>query len=149
MWSPIHLQTSNTLMVLSISRIGDVTESPVRVLTHGRNQMDFSTFLGGLGIGSLLATFIKADFDNKQMLGKRAFEEKRDAYISYLQIAASSQTMPSEEALWARTAAIERISLCGSSEVIRLLGIVSNSPPNSPRDAIHDLIKAMRADMSF
>lgn len=111
--------------------------------------MDILTFLGGLGVGSVLTTWVKAHLDNKQMLSKRAFEEKRDAYVSYLNVVASSQTMPQKEALWARTAAIERINLCGSPEVVRLLEIASNTPPNSPRDDVNKLIQAMREDLSL
>ena len=111
--------------------------------------MDILTFLGGIGVGSILTTLVKAYLENKQMLSKRAFEEKRDAYVSYLNIAATSQTMPAKEALWARTAAIERINLCGSSEVVRLLEVVSKTPPGSPRDPINQLIQAMRQDLSL
>jgi len=111
--------------------------------------MEISTLVGGLGIGGVLATFVRSYLDNRQMLAKRIFEEKRDAYISYLNISNASQTMPKDEALWARTAAIERIHLCGSPDVVRLLDIVSNTPPNSPRDTINQLIHAMRADLSF
>jgi len=111
--------------------------------------MDIQTFLGGLGIGGVLVTLVKAYIDNKQMLSKRVFEAKFDAYANYVNIAASSQIMPQKEALWARTAAIERINLCGSPEVVRLLEIVSNTPPNSPRDNVNKLIQAMREDLSL
>lgn len=111
--------------------------------------MDIGTFIGGLGIGGLIGTFLKSYLDNKQMLSKRVFEAKFDAYANYVNIAASSQTMPQKDALWARTAAIERINLCGSLEVVRLLEIVSNTPPSSPRDNINKLIQAMREDLSF
>ncbi|MBU1041174.1 MAG: hypothetical protein KKF77_08755 [Proteobacteria bacterium] len=111
--------------------------------------MEYSTLVGGLGIGGVVTTFVKAYLDNRQMKTKRVFEEKRDAYVNYLNVAAISQTMPTKEALWARTAAIERVRLCGNLEVVRLLEIVSNTPPHSPRDAVNELLKAMRADLSF
>ncbi len=109
----------------------------------------FSTFLGGLGIGGVITTLVKGYVDNRRMLKQRVFEEKRDAYVNYLNVAATSQTMPTKEALWARTAAIERVRLCGNLEVVRLLEIVSNSPPDAPRNAIYELLKAMRADLAF
>ena len=56
--------------------------------------MDMASLVGGLGIGSVLTLFVKEHFDNKRILSKRAFEEKRDAYVSYLDIAARSQIMP-------------------------------------------------------
>jgi len=111
--------------------------------------MDISTFLGGLGIGGVIATLVKGYLDNRRMLKQRFFEEKRDAYVNYLMVVATSQTMPSKEALWARTAAIERVMLCGNPEVVRLLEIVSNTPPDSPRDTVNELLKAMRADLAF
>jgi hypothetical protein len=112
--------------------------------------VEFSNVLGvfgGLGLGSIFTLFIKEYFDSKKNIAKRMFEEKRDAYVSYLNIAARSQTMNPQEAIWARTAAIERIRLCGSPEVIRALNIVTSLPPDSPRDAVDDLVRAMRFDL--
>ncbi|MES9997244.1 hypothetical protein [Desulfovibrio aminophilus] len=112
--------------------------------------MDWSSLyglLGAFGVGSLFATILKAWSDNRRMLTQRIFEEKRDAYINYLNIVATSQTMPEKEALWARTAAIERIHLCGSPEVLRRLAIVTATPPNSPRKPVDELVQAMRADL--
>mgnify|MGYP000859453189 FL=1 len=112
--------------------------------------MEFSSVLGvfgGLGVGSVLTLLVKEYIDNKKSVARRMFEEKREAYVSYLDIAARSQTMKPQEAIWARTAAIERIRLCGSLEVIRALDIVSKTPPNSPRDAVDELVRAMRFDL--
>lgn len=109
--------------------------------------MDISSLIGGLGIGSLLTLFLKEYFDIKKILSNRVFEEKREAYLNYLDIADRSQTLPAKEAIWARTAAIERIHLCGSHEVVNLLAIVSNTPPDSPRDNINALVQAMRNDL--
>lgn len=109
--------------------------------------MDIASLVGGLGIGSVLTLFLKEYFDNKKILSKRAFDEKRDAYVSYLDIAARSQTMPKADAIWARTSAIERIKLCGSDNVVELLSIVINTPPDSPRDSVNELVQAMRKDL--
>lgn len=110
-------------------------------------RMDISNLLGGIGIGSLLTVLLKEYFDNKKTLAKRKFEEKREAYTNYLNVAALSQTMLPDEGLWARTAAIARIKLCGSEEVVKLLDIVSNTTPNSSRKPVDELIKAMRKDL--
>lgn len=109
--------------------------------------MDISTLLGGIGIGSLHTVLLKEYFDNKKTLAKRKFEEKQEAYTNYLNVAALSQTMLPDEGLWARTAAIERIKLCGSEDVVKLLDIVSNTIPNSSRKPVDELIKAMRKDL--
>ena len=109
--------------------------------------MDISSLIGGLGIGSVLTLFLKEYFDNRKTLSKRAFEEKREAYVAYLDIAARSQTMPLKEALWARTAAMERIRLCGSRQVIRLLDAVASTPPDAPRNNVNAMVQAMREDL--
>lgn len=109
--------------------------------------MDIASLIGGLGIGSVLTLFLKEYFDSRKTLSKRAFEEKREAYTNYLEIASRSQTMPEKEAIWARTAAIERINLCGSSEVIELLAQVSSLPKDSPRKPVDELVQAMRRDL--
>jgi hypothetical protein len=77
--------------------------------------MDIASLIGGLGIGSVLTLFLKEYFDNRKILSKRAFEEKRAAYVNYLDVTARSQTMPADEALWARTAALERKNYAGTA----------------------------------
>lgn len=110
--------------------------------------MDIMSLVGGLGIGSVATLLLKEYFDNKKIISKRTFEEKREAYVAYLDIATRSQTMPENEATWARTAAMERIKLCGSAEVVRLLYLVSDSPPDSPhRHKFDELIQTMRKDL--
>ncbi|NMC49598.1 MAG: hypothetical protein GYA47_09275 [Desulfovibrio sp.] len=109
--------------------------------------MDVSSLIGGLGIGSVFTLFLKEYFEHKKILSQRAFEEKRNAYINYLEAVSSSQTMSKPEAVWLRTAAIERIKLCGNAKVLRLLDIVSSTPPDSPRNTVNELIQAMREDL--
>lgn len=110
-------------------------------------EMDISSLLGGLGIGSILTMLVKSYIESKKILSQRYFEERRAAYINYLDIITKSQMMYSVEAMWLRTAATERIKLCGSKEVVRLLNIVSNTPPNSPDNTIEKLIQEMRNDL--
>lgn len=113
--------------------------------------MDITSLISGLGIGGIIASgltiFLNFHLENKKISSGRAFEEKRTAYIAYLDIVSRSQTMASQEALWARTSAIERIKICGSVEVVDLLIRVTNLPPNQPRDWIDELIDAMRKDL--
>jgi len=109
--------------------------------------MDIPSVLGGLGIGSILTMLAKAYIESKKILSQRYFEERRAAYINYLDIITKSQTMYSVEAMWLRTAATERIRLCGSEEVVRLLNIVSSTPPNSPDNTVEKLVKEMRNDL--
>ena len=109
--------------------------------------MDISSLVGGLGIGSVLTLFLKEYFDNKRVVSKRAFEEKREAYINYLNVVARTQPMSDTEALWARTLAMKRINLCGSNEVSLLLDAVSQMEPGSSMAAFDALIQAMRNDL--
>ena len=114
--------------------------------------MDLSSFgilLGGLGIGSLLTSFLQARWERSREREQRLFQEKRDAYINCLTIGSLSQTMPHDEALWQRTAAYERIMLCGNPEVIKHMLIVQKLPPGSSRKPLEDMIAAMRKDLSF
>lgn len=108
--------------------------------------MDIASLIGGLGIGSMLTLFLKEYFDSRKTLSKRAFEEKREAYTNYLDIALRSQTIPEKEAVWARTAAAERIRLCGSLEVIEWLEQVSSLPKGSLKP-VGELVQAMRKDL--
>jgi hypothetical protein len=109
--------------------------------------MDILSLIGGLGIGSVITLFLKEYFDNRKTISKRAFEEKREAYVNYLDIASRSQTMSSEEGLWARTAAMSRIELCGSLKVIKQLNLLISSKPPVPREVLDELIQAMRDDL--
>lgn len=110
-------------------------------------EMDISSLLGGLGIGSVLTILVKSYIERKKILSQRYFEERRAAYINYLEVITKSQTMNSVEAGWLRTAAIERIKLCGSEEVVTLLNIVSSTSQKSPDNIIEKLIQEMRNDL--
>lgn len=87
--------------------------------------MDIASLISGLGIGGIIAstitTIVNFKLENRKISSNRAFEEKRSAYISYLDVISRSQTMPAKEAMWARTSAIERIRICGSAEVVDIL----------------------------
>ena len=109
--------------------------------------MDISSLIGGLGIGSVLTLFLKEYFDNRKTISKRLFEEKREAYLNYLNTVARTQTMSDVEALWARTLAMKRINLCGSDEVSSLLNVVSKLEPGAGLAPFDELIKAMRKDL--
>ncbi len=46
--------------------------------------MDLSSLIGGLGLGSVATLFLKEYFENRRAISRRAFEEKREAYVNYL-----------------------------------------------------------------
>lgn len=109
--------------------------------------MDIYSLIGGLGLGSILTLLIKEYLNNKKTMSQRAFEEKKEAYIAYLNIALRSQTMPEKQAIWERTAAMERIKLCGNKIVIDFLDNLSKSHPNDYRSNLDKLIQEMRKDL--
>jgi hypothetical protein len=108
--------------------------------------MDLTSLVGGLGIGSMVTLFLKEYFDKRRIVAQREFEEKKGAYVNYLDIVARSQAMPAQEGFWARTSATERIKLCGSRDVLRLLKIAHNAPPDS-KNEVDALFEAMRNDL--
>ena len=109
--------------------------------------MDIASLVGGLGIGSVLTLFLKEYFDRRKALSKRIFEGKREAYTAYLDIAMKSQALPEDEAVWARTAAMAKVRLCASPEVIQCFNVLLASPPSSYEKTFDDLIQAMRKDL--
>lgn len=109
--------------------------------------MDIASLVGGLGIGSVLTLFLKEYFDSRKTVSRRLFEEKRAAYVNYLEIRDRTQALSEKEAVWAIAAASERVKLSGSADVLEKLETVINLPPNSPRVAIDELVLAMRNDL--
>ena len=109
--------------------------------------MDIASLVGGLGVGSVLTLILKEFFDSRKVRSKRIFEEKRDAYAAYLDIAMKSQAMPEKDAIWARMAAMARVRLCASPEVVQRFNLLLASPPSSYEKTFDDLILAMRKDI--
>ena len=109
--------------------------------------MDIASLVGGLGIGSVVTLFLKEYFDRRKTLAKRTFEEKREAYVGYLDIAMRSQTMTKKEAMWARVAAMARVRLCANPEVIQRFNVLLASPSSEYEKTFDDLIQAMRKDL--
>jgi esterase/lipase len=108
--------------------------------------MDITSLISGLGIGGLVTLLLKEYFEKRKITAQREFQEKRDAYVNFLEIVSRSQTMPGPEGNWARTAAIERIKLCGSQKVVTALMNVLEAPSKSQRD-VDALFRAMREDI--
>lgn len=109
--------------------------------------MDISSLIGGLGIGSVLTLFLKEYLDRRKTLSRRIFEEKREAYTAYLDIVMKSHIMPEKEAVWAKMAAMARVRLCASPEVIQSFNLLLASAPSSYEKTFDDLIQAMRKDL--
>lgn len=108
-----------------------------------------SALLGGVGFGSLLTTGLQIFYQRKKEKEHRIFEEKKLAYLEYIRVIQESQTMSDpKEAAWKRTAAMARVELFGSEEVLRRLDIVSQIHNADLTVALKELFKAMRNDLN-
>ena len=108
-----------------------------------------SALLGGMGFGSLLTTSIQILHQRKRDRENRTFEEKKQAYLEYIKAIQESQTMQNpKEAAWKRTAAMARIELFGSEEVLKALEIVSQVHNADLTMPLKKLFKAMRKDLN-
>ena len=107
---------------------------------------DILNLIGTLGFGGIITILIKAYIDKRETLSKRSFETRLEAYVNYLDIAMRSQTMDDNKAGWERTAASDRVRLCGSKNVIRLMEIAANKSPDIQK-AYDELRQAMRQDL--
>lgn len=109
----------------------------------------FSVALGALGLGSLLTAGLQIFYQRKKDRENRTFEEKKQAYLEYIKAVQESQTMQnSKEAAWKRTAAMARIELFGSEEVLKALEIVSQVHNADLTMPLKKLFKAMRKDLN-
>ena len=109
--------------------------------------MDISSLVGGLGVGSVLTLFLKEYLERRKILSKRTFEEKKEAYVAYLDVVMKSQIMAEKEAVWARVAALARVRLCASAEVIQYFNAFLGCLPSERENTFEDLIQAMRKDL--
>lgn len=80
---------------------------------------------------------------------KTAHLRKKQAYLEYIKAIQESQTMPNQkEAAWKRTAAMARIELFGSREVLEQLETVSKIHNTDSTVPLKKLFKAMRNDLN-
>ncbi len=108
-----------------------------------------SALLGGIGFGSVLTAGLQIIYQRKKDKENRTFEEKKYAYLEYIKTIQESQFMQNpKEAAWKRTAAMARIELFGSEEVLKKLEIVSQIKNADLTVPLKELFKAMRDDLN-
>lgn len=108
--------------------------------------MDISSLIGGLGVGSVLTLVVKEYFENKKILSQRVFEEKRSAYVSYLDVVARTQNDPEGGAL--RKGATERVKLSANQETIsRIIEFANAQDSLASSEKLDKLVQAMRDDL--
>ncbi|MET0155394.1 MAG: hypothetical protein ABW189_04745 [Rickettsiales bacterium] len=108
--------------------------------------------IGGI-VGSLLTTLVQAWLSNKQRLDDRNFQEKKEAYVGYLDAAHNSEVQRTLESVQKWGYWENRCELVGSLAVIKLAHEIRETNPvdgmmhpNRP-DVIRKLKQAMRKDL--
>jgi hypothetical protein len=121
--------------------------------------MDYIQFISAAGIGGiiggLLTAFVQSWLSNKQRLNDRSFQEKKEAYVGFLEAMHRSEIERSEESALHVGHWQARIELVGSESVIRgCIRITETNPndtgvhPDRPQ-AIKELRDAMRKDLGL
>ena len=117
--------------------------------------MDIGSLISGAGIGAILATIIQSWMTNSREKKQRIFQEKKDAYVGFLQAMHASEVHPSDEASSLGGYWINICKIVGSKEVNDLLEkhletnpINGKMHPDRPK-ILQDLYAAMRKDLGF
>lgn len=109
-----------------------------------------SLLVGGLGLGSLLKSYIDHFNARRAVIVDRLYQEKREAYLGLLNALHKAAIHPSDEnskdyALWQT-----RCQLFGAEDVARFAQALvdTNDGPRSEREsAFAGLVQAMRDDL--
>ncbi len=120
--------------------------------------MDFIQFISAAGIGgiigSLLTTVVQARLSNKQQIANRNFQEKKEAYIGFLEAGHRSEAEKTSAASINWGYWKNHCELVASPQVIKMIEkIEATNPikgefhPGRPQ-AMHDLKEAMRKDLN-
>jgi|GEM_PF-1043018 hypothetical protein len=110
--------------------------------------------IGGV-VGSLLTTIVQAYYARRSHLDDRSFQEKKEAYIGYLDATYKSDIQRNEEAALYCGHWKNRCEVVASKEVIEALEkIIKTNPidgkvhPDRPQ-AMHELKEAMKKDLGI
>ncbi len=111
--------------------------------------------IGGGIIGSLLTVVVQAWLSNKHHLADRSFQEKKEAYVGFLEAMHRSEIERSEESALHVGHWQARIELVGSESLIQgCIRITETNPtdtgvhPDRPK-AIKELRHAMKKDLGL
>jgi hypothetical protein len=115
-------------------------------------QLISAAGIGGI-VGSLLTTIVQAWLSNKQHLDDRNFQEKKEAYVGYLDAAHNSEVQRTLEAAQKWGYWQNRCELVGSLAVIKLVHAIRETNPVNgvvhPKrpQVLQELKEAMRKDL--
>ena len=115
--------------------------------------MDTLQFLSAFGLGAIVTALVQAWLSNVAARRQRAFQEKKESYVGYLDAMHHSEVEQSAEAALRVGHWQNRIELVGSKAVIAACQqVMATNPvgdgahPDRPA-AMHELKAAMRADI--
>jgi hypothetical protein len=112
--------------------------------------MNWAELIGGLGIGSLIASVVTHFMARRATANDRWYQEKREAYLGLLSALHEAAVRPSNAnskayALWQT-----RCDLFGSPTVSRYVQRIidtNDGPQEARHEAFDGLVKAMRDDL--
>lgn len=107
--------------------------------------------LGGVGLGSLLNTALQSYFKRNAQFTQRVFQEKKKAYLEVLAALGDVAAKGSVESKMRFAVAVERATLVGSPDVVRLArGLRTTAANSTDRNKTQDeLLIAMRDDLGL
>lgn len=115
-------------------------------------QLISAAGIGGI-VGSLLTTLVQAWLSNKQRIADRNFQEKKEAYIGYLQATYESEIKETDEAAKNVGYWRNRCELVASKEILLAIEkcflsnpVDGNVHPERPK-VLKELKEAMRKDL--
>ncbi len=103
------------------------------------------TMIGGIGFGTILSTILQNVLQNKRRDQERKYEEKRNAYIGFLQAMIESANNPSMGNLNEYELFQLKIELFGSKEVALLAK--NGQLYRSRDDLFNELLRKMKNDL--
>lgn len=115
-------------------------------------QLISAAAIGGI-VGSLLTTVVQAWLSNKQHLADRNFQEKKEAYIGYLDALYKSEIQKTYEASLNVGYWQNRCELVGSPIVIKFVHAMEETNPTNGQahpkrpQVLYELKEAMRKDL--
>ncbi len=117
--------------------------------------MDIISLVSAAGLGAIIATIIQSFLTDRMAVKKRKFQEKKEAYIGFLNAIHKAEIEPSEETSRYCGHWVNICDLVGSKEVQKLL--IAHRETNPINDDVHPdrpevmqkLKSAMRKDLGF
>ena len=109
--------------------------------------MDFNALLGGLGLGSILATAVQTYLSRRHASHEKRYSEKRRAYLGLLRALYANEVEGSSPKLFGHW--LNRVSLFGDPEVFRYGQQMITTDPGTPerKEVFRQLLSAMRRDL--